>query len=308
MNSTPLPKATEPPNAVTARADEQLAHAHEQIVRADKDLARLSEQLAKMERDAAPPAPAGPGPQSPPGKPALRAPRRPGAGGVHRGRCPGFAIVLWRRGQAGCRPLGAATGFNAIVAAGKCAASRAARAIHRSSGGGGRTAASNAGGSGRTARRRAGSCRGACRSHAVAANDGARSRESGAKHRTARGEPATDRQRQFKSHRRAQGEPGRDKTRAGEGFRAEPEGVTASGAACPRPCASPSGRFRPRTRERGLESRESGFTKTNGSRRCGYHRSRVLQQGDTSSKARNLPTCQRRRGQGISWQLTSESD
>lgn len=73
MNSTPTPKATEPHDAVIARADEQLAHAHEQIVRADKDLARLSEQLAKMERDAAPPPPAGPGPQSPPGKPAFRA-------------------------------------------------------------------------------------------------------------------------------------------------------------------------------------------------------------------------------------------
>ena len=73
MNSTPTPKATESHNASIARADEQLAHAHEQIVRADKDLTRLSEQLAKMERDAARPPSAGPGPQSPPGRPALRA-------------------------------------------------------------------------------------------------------------------------------------------------------------------------------------------------------------------------------------------
>jgi hypothetical protein len=58
MNSTP---------------DEQLAHAHEQIVRADKDLARLSEQLAKMERDAARPPSAGSGQQSLPKRPALRA-------------------------------------------------------------------------------------------------------------------------------------------------------------------------------------------------------------------------------------------
>jgi hypothetical protein len=75
MNSTPTPKAVEPHNAVIARADEQLAHAHEQIARADEDLARLSEQVAKMERDAAPPhsAPsAGPDPQSPPGRPAHR--------------------------------------------------------------------------------------------------------------------------------------------------------------------------------------------------------------------------------------------
>jgi uncharacterized membrane protein YccC len=73
MNSTPTPKAIEPHNAVIARADEQLAHAHEQIVRADKELARLSEQLAKMERDAARPPSAGPVPQSPSGRPALRA-------------------------------------------------------------------------------------------------------------------------------------------------------------------------------------------------------------------------------------------
>jgi hypothetical protein len=76
MNSTPIPKATEPHNAEIARADEQLAHAHEQIVRADKDLARLSEQLAKMEREAAHPPWAGPGPQSPPTGPQSP-PRRP---------------------------------------------------------------------------------------------------------------------------------------------------------------------------------------------------------------------------------------
>ena len=73
MNSTPPPKAIEPHNAVIARADEQLTHAHEQIVRADEELTRLSEQLAKMERGAARPPSAGPGPQSPPRRPALRA-------------------------------------------------------------------------------------------------------------------------------------------------------------------------------------------------------------------------------------------
>jgi hypothetical protein len=72
MNSTPTPKAIEPHNALIARADEQLAHAHEQIARADEELAGLSERLAKMERDAARPASAIPGPQSPPRRPALR--------------------------------------------------------------------------------------------------------------------------------------------------------------------------------------------------------------------------------------------
>jgi hypothetical protein len=73
MNSTPTPKAIEPRNALIALADEQLAHAYEQIARADGELARLSEELAKMERDAARPPSAGPGPQLPPGRPALRA-------------------------------------------------------------------------------------------------------------------------------------------------------------------------------------------------------------------------------------------
>jgi uncharacterized membrane protein YccC len=73
MNSTSTPKAIEPHNAPIARADEQLEHAHEQIARAGEELARLSEQLAKMEREAARPPSTGPGPQSPPGRPALRA-------------------------------------------------------------------------------------------------------------------------------------------------------------------------------------------------------------------------------------------
>jgi hypothetical protein len=73
MNSTPTSKAIEPHDALISRADEGLAHAYEQIVRADKELARVSEQVAKMERDAARPPSAGPGPQSPPGRPALRA-------------------------------------------------------------------------------------------------------------------------------------------------------------------------------------------------------------------------------------------
>jgi hypothetical protein len=71
VNSTP--KSIEPQDALVARADERLAHAHEQITRAGEQLARLDEQVAKMERDAARPPSAGPGPQSPPGRPAIRA-------------------------------------------------------------------------------------------------------------------------------------------------------------------------------------------------------------------------------------------
>jgi hypothetical protein len=78
MNSTPTSKADESPDAPVAGADERLAHAYGQITRAGEELARVSEQVAKMEHDAARPpsaAPpsAGPRPQSPPGRPALRA-------------------------------------------------------------------------------------------------------------------------------------------------------------------------------------------------------------------------------------------
>jgi hypothetical protein len=159
-------------------------------------------------------------------KAGARGLRRLAAGGVHRCRRPGFVFVLWQRGQAACGPLGAAARFDSIIAAGKSAASRAARFIYRSSGRcGGSTTASNAPGSDRTARRRADSYPSSSRSDTVAAKDGARSRESGAKHRT-------NGRRQFKSHWGAQGQPGRDKARAREGFRAEPaQDVTASDAA-----------------------------------------------------------------------------
>jgi hypothetical protein len=82
MNSTPDPKEIKPHDALTAGADEGLAHAHEQIKRADEQLTRLTEQLARMERDDAHPpsarlgshgpGPHGPSPQPPPGgRPAL---------------------------------------------------------------------------------------------------------------------------------------------------------------------------------------------------------------------------------------------
>ena len=266
MNSTPDPKETKPHDADIARSDEGLAHAHEQIKRADEQLTRLTEQLARMERDDARPPSAVRAPREPdpPGArtwlartwlartwPATTTRRKAGApdprrlvpGGVHHRRCPcDFAVVLWRRAHADCRPLGAAARFSAIITVGKSAVSRATRSIYRSSGRGGvSTSASNTTangnpGSGRTARRRADSTRSTSRSDAVAANDGARSRESGAKHRTAQGEPAANRQRQFKSHWGAQGDPGRDETRAREGFRAKPAQditITAADAAGP---------------------------------------------------------------------------
>jgi hypothetical protein len=73
MNSIPTSKANELPDAPVPRADERLANAYVQITRAGEELARVSEQVAKMEYDAARPPPAGPRPQSPPRRPAIRA-------------------------------------------------------------------------------------------------------------------------------------------------------------------------------------------------------------------------------------------
>jgi hypothetical protein len=51
---TPLdPKQTDPRHVLLDRADQELAHAYEQITRADEDIARAEEQLSKLERDAA---------------------------------------------------------------------------------------------------------------------------------------------------------------------------------------------------------------------------------------------------------------
>jgi hypothetical protein len=51
MNSTQDPIPGGPDAILTARADERLAHAYDQIARADEQLARVTEQLAKMEHD-----------------------------------------------------------------------------------------------------------------------------------------------------------------------------------------------------------------------------------------------------------------
>ena len=48
MNSTINPDAV-----LSARADERLAHAYEQIARADDELTRVTERLSRMESDAA---------------------------------------------------------------------------------------------------------------------------------------------------------------------------------------------------------------------------------------------------------------
>ena len=53
MSVTTMPGSGEANDILTARADERLSHAYEQIARADEQLARLTEQLTRMEQDAA---------------------------------------------------------------------------------------------------------------------------------------------------------------------------------------------------------------------------------------------------------------
>jgi hypothetical protein len=197
VNSTPTPKPIERHDALIARADEGLAHAQEQIARAITAPGRTTFGRTSFSQT---------WPAITAWKAGAPGPCRLHAGGVHHCRGPGFAVVLRCRGQARCRPLGAAARCNAIIAAGKSADCRAARAIDRSSGrsrGGatannGSTGAGNALASDRSARRRAGSSRSVARSDTVAANDGTRARGCAAKHRTAQGEPAANIQRPFK--------------------------------------------------------------------------------------------------------------
>ena len=50
MDTTLNPKQTDPHHVLTARADEELAHAYSQITRAGEEIARAEEQLSKLER------------------------------------------------------------------------------------------------------------------------------------------------------------------------------------------------------------------------------------------------------------------
>jgi hypothetical protein len=53
MDTTLNPKQADPPHVLITQADEELAHAYEQITRADEEIARAEEQLSKLEHDAA---------------------------------------------------------------------------------------------------------------------------------------------------------------------------------------------------------------------------------------------------------------
>ena len=52
MDTTLNPKPTDPRHVLTARADEELAHAYQQITSAGEEIARAEEQLSRLERAA----------------------------------------------------------------------------------------------------------------------------------------------------------------------------------------------------------------------------------------------------------------
>src|SRR5258708_27311678 len=52
MDTTLNPKPSDPRQVLTARADEELAHAYQQITSAGEEIARAEEQLSKLERAA----------------------------------------------------------------------------------------------------------------------------------------------------------------------------------------------------------------------------------------------------------------
>ena len=263
MNSTPEPKVTEP-----APADERLAQAHEQIKRADEQLTRLTEQLAKMERDDTHPPSAAPvaqepvphepglpgsgshksgpqvtaepipGPQPPPGRRALWT-----RVGLPLAACIVAAVLVLQSSYGDGAKLVVARWAPQLVSTPPSppenlpSPAPAAPATFQVA------AAESAPaqalppprvtnpGSGRATRRRAGSTRNSSRSNPVAADDRARSRESGAQHRAAPDQPATDGQRQCQGHRGSEGEPGRDEARPRQDLRpGSGQGDTAAGA------------------------------------------------------------------------------
>jgi hypothetical protein len=88
MDTTLNPKQTDPPNVLVARADQELAHAYEQITRADEELARAEERLSKLEHAAR---------RAVPGKrPSLGGRAVRGFIGLVLAACIGVAAIAWQ--------------------------------------------------------------------------------------------------------------------------------------------------------------------------------------------------------------------
>ena len=213
------------------RADEQLARVSEQLAKMERDDARPLPARPGPQSSPAPSSPApspttqAPTTQSPPAQspPAQSPPERParrGAVGMLLVACFVVTALVLSAYGSGAKlvvarwapqlvstpspppesPTLAAQSAPSIVQV--AAAETAPPPATRNTATGNATASNIPGpGSDRAARCRAGGCRSAPGSDPVAANHRARSRESGANHRTAQGEPAANGQRQFKSHR-----------------------------------------------------------------------------------------------------------
>ena len=85
MDTTLNPKQTDPRHVLTARADQELAHAYKQITSAGEEIARAEEQLSKLEHDAVP------GSRRLFDRPAVR-----GLTGLLLAACIGVAAIAWQ--------------------------------------------------------------------------------------------------------------------------------------------------------------------------------------------------------------------
>jgi hypothetical protein len=86
MDTTLNPKPTDPRHVLTARADEELAQAYQQITSAAEEIARAEEQLSKLERAAR---------RAVPGKRPLRGGAVRGFIGLTLAACIGVAAFVW---------------------------------------------------------------------------------------------------------------------------------------------------------------------------------------------------------------------
>src|SRR5712691_5144339 len=85
MDTALNPKQTDPRHVLLARADEELAHAHEQSARANEEIAYAEKRLSKLEHNAVP------GNRRLFDRPAVR-----GLTGLLLAACIGVAAIAWQ--------------------------------------------------------------------------------------------------------------------------------------------------------------------------------------------------------------------
>jgi hypothetical protein len=108
MQSTLNPTQADTPDVLVARADQELASAHEQIARADEELVRVHEQLSRLSRDAGGQTSDDPRPgvkssrpavksvPVPGGRPSVGRPAVRGLTGLMLAACIGGAALAWQ--------------------------------------------------------------------------------------------------------------------------------------------------------------------------------------------------------------------